>query len=374
MSVEEPQSVVTQPEQPDPAWANVERMDRQPTLQTVTWLLNLRRYGQLDLDPPYQRKSVWSLREKQRFLDTILRNYPSPAIFLHVTFDDDGNATYHVVDGKQRLSTILDFVDNRLRLAKDFGDTRLDGKRWRDLQGFPTVRKILWTVEQIDDVQEPVVREIFERLNRNSRKLERQEMRHARFDGWLISFLEDEAKRDVWRLLKIVTSAKSRRMSDVQTLSELADVVINREVVGFDQDALDELYADLEDPAETRPDWEPTEFESEFARIADHMAALEKQSEIVSRYATARNHFYTLWAAIALSEVGEMSLEELSSKYSTFMEAVSTLRELEKADPGRDRSADDERVIRYLTNSVGAATEHPQRVARYEALTGYLLG
>src|SRR5947199_4311553 len=92
-------------------------MQRRPSTQDLTWLLDLYQNKQLDLDPPYQRRSVWTRRDKQFFLDTIFRNYPSPAIFLHKTINEAGKATYHVVDGKQRTQTILDFVSDRIRIA-----------------------------------------------------------------------------------------------------------------------------------------------------------------------------------------------------------------------------------------------------------------
>ncbi len=108
-------------------------MNRRSTTQDITWLLDLNRNGQLDLDPPYQRKSVWTGKDRQFFLDTIFRDYPSPAIFLHKTMEANGSSTYHVVDGKQRLETILRFINNKIRIAKDFGDIRLDGKNWKQL-------------------------------------------------------------------------------------------------------------------------------------------------------------------------------------------------------------------------------------------------
>jgi uncharacterized protein with ParB-like and HNH nuclease domain len=119
-------------------------MQRRLSTQDLTWLLDLNQNKQLDLDPPYQRRSVWTRRDKQFFLDTIFRNYPSPAIFLHKTIDENGKATYHVVDGKQRTQTILDFVNDRVRIANDFGDIRLTGKKWSDLQGEQGLKQLLW--------------------------------------------------------------------------------------------------------------------------------------------------------------------------------------------------------------------------------------
>jgi len=352
-------------------------MNRQPTLQNITWLLNLRRYEQLDLNPPYQRRSVWSLREKQRFLDTVLRNYPSPAIFLHTTYDTDGNATYHVVDGKQRLSTILDFVDGKIRLAKDFGDARLNGANWKSLGAFPAQRRAFWTyqltVEQIDDVQEPLVKEIFERLNRNSRKLEPQEMRHARFDGWFITYVEAQAETEVWKTLRVSTTAKRKRMSDVQTLSELAEILLKRGVSGFDQEALDQLYADFEDPAESNPDFDLNDFVSHFERTALFLRDMERHNSVISSKATSRNHFYPLWANVALNSGLSQDPIPVAERYQTFMEEFERLRGLDAADVTRDRTNDDPDVLQYLQSSTGASTEKPQREARFAALGRYLL-
>jgi len=69
-------------------------MKRQPTTQQITWFLDLERNNQLDLNPPYQRKSVWSPKDRRFFLDTIFRNYPTPAIFIHRSIDNNGFAMY----------------------------------------------------------------------------------------------------------------------------------------------------------------------------------------------------------------------------------------------------------------------------------------
>ncbi len=53
-------------------------MTRTLTTQDITWFLDLKEKGQLDLDPPYQRRSVWSPRDKRFFIDTVLNNYPAP--------------------------------------------------------------------------------------------------------------------------------------------------------------------------------------------------------------------------------------------------------------------------------------------------------
>lgn len=346
-------------------------LERQPTLQNITWLLSLRKFGQLDLNPPYQRKSVWTLREKQRFLDTILRNYPSPALFLHRSLDDQGNPTYHVVDGKQRISTILDFADNNLRLASDFGDFRLDGQKWKALEDLISVKKSFWnyqvSVEFIDDVHEPLVREIFSRLNQNARKLERQELRHARFDGWLISFAEALVDLELWQTFKVVTRARSRRMADVQLLLELAQVILEGRPVGFDQDSLDEMCAEYDD-IEATEGFDPDAFVSTFEFASSLLGEIGGDESLLRSVAGSRNNIYTVWCYLALSPADPVPIDKLRD----FFLEVERLRELEKTNPQADRSGEDQNVLLYVLNSSGAATEQPQRVARYEALMNYL--
>lgn len=73
----------------------------------------------LDLDPPYQRNSVWNRSFKQFFIDTVLRNYPCPPIFINMEITESGATLYHVFDGKQRLLAILEFLDDRFPIAKE---------------------------------------------------------------------------------------------------------------------------------------------------------------------------------------------------------------------------------------------------------------
>jgi hypothetical protein len=281
-------------------------MQRRPTTQDLTWLLDLHQNNQLDLEPPYQRRSVWTRKDKQFFLDTIFRNFPSPAIFLHKTIDEAGKATYHVVDGKQRTQTILDFVSDRVRIASNFGDIRLNGKKWSDLQGEQNLKQMLWnyqiTVEMIDVVDGSVVNEVFDRLNRNARKLTAQELRHAKYEGWLITEVEAESTRDEWRKLGVVTTARAKRMIDSQFVSELMLVTLEGRVLGFDQDVLDELYAKYEEPSDTAPELNPDQFLQRFATTKNYIMQMNGDDDLITNYSKGFGNFYTLWAMIALAE------------------------------------------------------------------------
>lgn len=282
---------------------------------------------------------------------------------------------YHVVDGKQRLSTVLQFIQNKVYLPNDFGDSRFDGKRWRDLAVDDEARLRLWnyrvTVEEIDDVSPTFVREVFERLNKNSRKLTPQELRHARFDGWLINFLEEEILQPVWKRFKIHTTAKEKRMADVQNLAELAMVTIRNRVSGFDQEDLDAFFAEHDEAEDEDSAFDLEEFTGKFFATRDWLDDLDKRSGVVSEAAQPFLHFYTLWAY--LDGLGDAPGDAIafSIRYREFMEAVAA-HDLTTGDDESALQAEKGAVellaARYKAASVGATTEEPQRVARLNAL------
>lgn len=353
-------------------------MQRRPTTQDLTWLLDLHHNNQLDLDPPYQRRSVWTRKDKQFFLDTIFRNYPSPAIFLHKTIDDAGKATYHVVDGKQRTQTILDFIYDRIRISNDFGDIRLDGKKWSQLHGDQELKQKFWnyqiTVEMIDVLEGSIVNEVFDRLNRNARKLTRQELRHAKFDGWFISEAEAEAAREEWRSLGVITTSRAKRMIDAQFISELMFVVLEQSMMGFDQDALDDLYAKYEEPSETSPELDQEEFQQRFSATRNYIVNMNEEEGVVSEYARGFGHFYTLWAFAAITE--DLPAPSVAAqRYKAFMQRVNTLVSQEDLDEfiRKDEAGEYTLSFTYLTNSRGASTDLGPRAERLRALKAALL-
>ena len=351
-------------------------MSRNLTTQDVSWFLDLKGRDQLNLDPPYQRRSVWSPRDKRFFIDTILNNYPAPPIFLHKTIDKHGHSTYHVVDGKQRLQTIIEFTENRVRIPDDFSDVNLQSKRWSDLETISKER--LWNyvlvVEMLHDVNDAPIRNIFDRINRNSRKLTPQEMRHAKYDGWFINFAEAEAEKIEWKNFGVVTAARIKRMADVQFMSELLAIILKREMQGFDQNALDALFAACEDI-----DDNPMLIEDDFANEVE--TAKGKISEILKLepklidYLKVQSHFYTLWAYIYLERKRYVGNEAFAPTYKGFLDAVAEILASppEQAEEVIERGQAAERfgrqaILTYARNIRGANTDLTPRTRRYEGL------
>jgi hypothetical protein len=354
---------------------------RRPNTQDISWFLDLDRNQQLDLNPPYQRRSVWTRKDRLFFLDTIFRGFPSPAIFLHKTMADDGTTTFHVVDGKQRLETILAFVKDTLRIARTFGDARLDGKKWSQLEGEPSLRQLFWNyqvnVELVNVIESSIINEVFDRLNRNSRKLTRQELRHARFDGWLMSRVEEEAKKDEWKDFGIVTVAREKRMADSQAISELVFVLLEGRIHGFDQDGLDELYAKYDDlsPETDEPEslgqfQSAEEFSTALQAVKDFLIAMDRHNQAVSLHAKTIGNFYTLWSIVALKRADLASADATADLYAAFMEKVDRVRAADDLESLLTASAGEDltSAVTYWNNLRGASTDLTQREARVNTL------
>ena len=354
-------------------------MNRRVTSQDISWFLDLHNNKQLDLDPPYQRRSVWTLKDRKFFLDTIFRDYPCPAIFLHKDTDSEGRIKYHVVDGKQRLETIIDFVGNKITIDKDFGNKALSGKKWKQLENEPTLKKKFWdyvlSVEFIDTIEGLIVNDVFDRLNRNARKLERQEMRHAKFDGWFITTAEAEAEKDEWEKLGVVTKARIKRMKDVQFISELLIVLLKERIDGFDQDYLDVICAEYETPQETLSNFSESDFHNKLVFAKKYLLEMEDSNHVVTTSANGFGSFISLWTFIALNRNSLPAAKQLARKYKDFMNKVEKL--LKEKDPEeffkRHKQGYSD-AYRYFRNSIQASTDQPQRKERHETLMKALLG
>lgn len=355
-------------------------MNRRVTTQDVSWFLDLHANNQLDLNPPYQRRSVWSPKDRRYFLDTIFREFPSPSIFLHKETAGDGRTIYRVVDGKQRLETIINFTLDRIAIDKEYGDSRLAGKKWKHIRQDPGLARRFWDyvlpVEFINVAEAAnYVNEVFDRLNRNSRRLVAQELRHAKYAGWFISFVEEESLDPGWQGLGVVTTARAKRMSDVQFLSELLIVLLKGEIGGFDQGEIDDFYARYDDPTEDLEEgFHEEELRKRFADTKNWLLELEADRSLVATHAKDFKDLYSLWAVIILKPKAVASIADFGEKYEQFMQEVEELKGQEDLDTfleTQDRKSYHS-ALRYFQNSIGANTEQPQRVARHEALLSLL--
>ena len=288
--------------------------------------------------------------------------------------DDNGRATYHVVDGKQRLQTIIEFTQGRVRIPEDFADHNLQKKRWNELTR--DTRERFWNyeliVEIMPNVDEAQIRSTFDRINRNSRRLTPQELRHAKYEGWFIQFVEREAEKSEWKDSGVVTTARIKRMLDVQFISELCAVVLKGHLIGFDQDGLDDIYAEYEDISELYGFIED-DFVEHVERLKKNVADMIDLQPSIAGSIRAQGNFYSLWSYLFLERSGSSPTSDFIDRYDQFMKAVQNAKDAQDArdDPNAVLDGDDSfrvAAIDYANNTRGASTDLTPRMKRHEAL------
>ena len=150
-------------------------------LKRATWpLFTLsRKRAKIDTNPDYQRPAVWTKAQKQLLIDSILRDYDVPKIYLH----EKANDTYDVIDGQQRIRTIWSFYDDEFALAKDaepVNGIEIANKKYSELDmDISTIidsYSLDFAILDTDD--EDIIREMFLRLQ-NGTSLKAQEKRNA---------------------------------------------------------------------------------------------------------------------------------------------------------------------------------------------------
>lgn len=180
---------------------------------------------QIELDPDFQRRNVWNSRSKSRFIESLMLGIPIPQILLSAK--PNSKSAFLVLDGKQRLLTIKEFIDGKLPNNRTFRlkDLRvlsdLEGKSWQDIQKDPdTAAKLLNETQRTTVLRgwsdESVLYEIFYRLNSGSVKLSPMELRMSLYPGEFLKFVLrwTEVIGPVHRLLKKRTP--DPRMGDVE--------------------------------------------------------------------------------------------------------------------------------------------------------------
>lgn len=180
-------------------------------------------------NPYFQRGAVWVPAARVFFVDTILRRLPIPKIYIRTTLDlRTKKSVREIVDGQQRLRTIIDFSEDRLTLTKRAGD--FAGLKYSTLSDEQKETFLTYAigVEQLINASDADVLEIFSRLNSYNVMLNAAEQRHAEFQGdfkWAIH----RAARDwdaLWEKYEIVTTRERVRMLHDSFMAEMFGIVL----------------------------------------------------------------------------------------------------------------------------------------------------
>lgn len=280
-----------------------------------------------NFSPPYQRPSdVWSQSKQSFLIDTILKNFPMPPIFLHQHIESaSGKTMYDVIDGKQRLGAIIAFIENKIATPEDFnsdtfGDDKLDGIYFKDLEleDISDWKKVFWryelTIEYIDTDQIDIVNNIFDRLNRNGEPLTRQELRNARYHSTdLYKLIMDLSNQKVF--IPFFSKIQTNRLEHQEIVSELFLSLYKDSVLsGDNQDVIDKEFENCNNAAAFKGHIEG--LKSKFTEVTDFLGKIGLDYETYK--IDGLSHLYALWYLSHLIIKNRINLPNLKSDLEKF--------------------------------------------------------
>lgn len=198
------------------------------TLRNIAWFKQVYENKELEIKPPFQRNPVWVTRQKSYLIDTILNRYPIPEIYMQETADEEGNAKYIIIDGQQRIRSVLEFIEGKFYMdekeSPEFHGTDFDGLSTNQKKMFFQYN---FVVRILPDVSDAELRAIFQRLNKNVVALNKQELRQATYSGPFIGLMNSISDKEAFSKIGLFTPNDVRRMLDVEYVSELTIALLN---------------------------------------------------------------------------------------------------------------------------------------------------
>lgn len=201
----------------------------QPLTLTVSDIVNWFRRKELVINEDFQRRAVWTPAAKTFLVDSLLKGFPLPKLYIRTKIDPvTQQMVREVVDGQQRVRSIVEFANDKLKLTSR--STDYSGKKYSDLNPEDQERFLGYVIsaDQLLNASDDEVLEVFSRLNSYTVILNDAEKRHAEFQTdfkWLV--VKTAAEWSKFFDEKGVLSIRQRvRMMDDELVAEMFRVLV----------------------------------------------------------------------------------------------------------------------------------------------------
>lgn len=174
----------------------------------------------INMNPEFQRRDAWDDKTKSKLIESLMLGFPVPQIILA----EIKRNKYIVIDGKQRLITICQFFNGRLKLkGLDVLET-LNGHSYEEIGNSTNNDKyatafdnsVIRTVVIRSWPSEQFLYSVFLRLNTGSKQLSPQELRQALHPGPFLSFLDERTANSKQLQYVLNNNGPDARMRDIE--------------------------------------------------------------------------------------------------------------------------------------------------------------
>jgi hypothetical protein len=204
---------------------------------------------ELVVNETFQRYSVWSPKAKTFLIDTIIQELPLPKIYIRTKLDAKRQTSIReIVDGQQRIRTIVEFANNEFRLSSR--SEHYKGFSYDDLSEDDKEKFLGYniTIEQLLNASDDDVIDIFARLNSYTVNLNMAEKRHAEFQTDFKFAIRKTSQnyRSFIEKFKVFTTKQRFRMADDEFFAEVYSVILNG-ITDGGSNRLYKLYKEQDD-------------------------------------------------------------------------------------------------------------------------------
>lgn len=332
----------------------------------------------LILRPAFQRNLVWNRQQQSFLIDSILRGLPVPELYLQIATSADGSERLTVVDGQQRISACIGFVDGALRLDdSDDLDSRWRSRTFAEIGDELKARflSFKFVVRDLPSrADEGVLREIFRRLNRTVEALEPQELRHAAYTGAFLQLVERGGAAAALEDLGVFTPKDYLRRRNDEFVAEVL-LAIDASAFPNKKEGLDQLFLTYE--RRGVPEARGAELARRFGRALAFVESASSQLR-KSRFRN-KSDCYSLLTFLARNAESIPAEDPALSEMVTELLAFSSLINAMKREEAQGRSVDPlaqgargKEALAYLRAVERAASDRLSRVRRDAALAALL--
>lgn len=344
---------------------------------SVSDFIEWRDKRQLELSPKFQRKSVWSDDARSFLMDTIIRGKPIPKIFMRQTINPvTKTSTREVVDGQQRLRTILGYVHDEFTISKKHNQ-RFGGLKFSELI---TVDDSIQTellsyeiaVDLLVNLPDAEILDIFSRLNSYAVTLNEQEKINANHFGEF-KLLADKLAFEhngFWTTNRILNTNQIVRMLDVQLTADLL-VAMTKGISS--KKALRNFYRDFEKnfPYQTQL------LEQNFDWTLSYINQVFMGSGLMHSEFSRIHLFYTLFTSIYHLKFGISNIKKVSTGWRPQLDkydfVANKLSRVDYIFANESNFAVGSPEFGFLTDTRRATTDAAVRIRRTEFITGLLV-
>lgn len=186
------------------------------SLKTIDQMV---RSDAIDLKPHYQRRDRWTISKQSALIESFILNVPVPPVYL--SEEEYGN--YSVIDGKQRITSISNFLGDKFKLTDLKKFPELNGLYFSQLPqsiiNALSIRPYVRVVTLLRQSDPNLKYEVFLRLNTGGEDLTPQEIRNVAYSGSLNDLLIELSENPILRSKLKITDEKSnafKKMSDIE--------------------------------------------------------------------------------------------------------------------------------------------------------------